>query len=87
MRKKWSDAFWRRLYDPHPTRSAARAWGSRFLPDRAGLLRFTDFKTALECVEAVSTDYSKHSRLARSLVEEYFDAKNVVKHLQERALS
>jgi hypothetical protein len=21
MRKKWSDAFWRRLYDPHPTRT------------------------------------------------------------------
>ena len=29
----------------------------------------------------------KHSQLARSSVEEYFDAKNVVKHLQERALS
>ena len=46
----------------------------------------TDFKTALECLEAVSTDYWKHSRFARSLVEKHFDAKNVIKHLLERAL-
>ena len=45
----------------------------------------TDFKTALECLEAVSTDYRKHSRFARSLVEKHFDAKNVIKHLLERA--
>lgn len=51
------------------------------------LLRFTNFKTALECLEAVSADYSKHLRLARSLVEEHFDAKIVIKRLLEGALS
>jgi hypothetical protein len=60
---------------------------SRLLPDRAGLLRFTNFETAVECLEALSVDYSKHSHLARSLVEEYFDAKTVTKQLLERALS
>jgi hypothetical protein len=40
-----------------------------------------------KCLEAVSTDYRKHSRLALSLAEEYFDAKNLIKHLLERALS
>ena len=41
----------------------------------------------LECLQAVSTDYRKHSQLENSLMEEYFDAKNVIKHLLERALS
>jgi hypothetical protein len=60
---------------------------SRFLPDHDGLLRFTNFETAVECLEAISLDYTRHSHLARRLVEEYFDAKNVIKHVLERALS
>jgi hypothetical protein len=60
---------------------------SRFLPDDAGLLRFRDLAEAIECVEAVQADYEKHCRLARTLAEEYFDAKRVVKSVLERALA
>src|SRR5258708_40286865 len=60
---------------------------SRFLPDHADLLRFTDFKTALKCLEAVSTEYRKHSRLALLLVQEYFDVTNVIKQLLEEGIS
>jgi hypothetical protein len=60
---------------------------SRFLPDDAGLLRFTSFDEAVHCLEAVSTNYAKHCQLGRALVEEYFDAKNVIKRLLERALA
>src|SRR5258708_23011091 len=60
---------------------------SRFLPDHAGLLRFTDFKTALKCLEAVSTDYRQHSRLARSIIHNSFDSDNLIKHILELARS
>jgi hypothetical protein len=60
---------------------------SRFLPDDAGLLRFTSFNEAVQCLEAVSTNYAKHCQLGRALVEEYFDAKDVIKRLLERALA
>jgi hypothetical protein len=60
---------------------------SRFLPDCAGLFRFRDLKQAAQWVEKVVIDYEKQSKLARALAEEYFDAKNVVGVLLERALS
>jgi hypothetical protein len=60
---------------------------SRFLPDRAGLLRFRNFTEAVECLETAAADYTKHSQLARSFAEEHFDAKNVTMHLLERALT
>lgn len=60
---------------------------SKFLPDNAGLLRFHDFKEAIRCLENLAANYDKHSRLARLLAEEYFDAKKVTKSLLERALA
>jgi hypothetical protein len=60
---------------------------SRFLPDSAGLFRFRDVAEAARFLEMVVADYERQSRLARSLAEEYFDAKKVVKNLLERALS
>ena len=60
---------------------------SGFLPDCAGLFRFRDLKQAAQFIEIVVTDYEKQSKLARALVEEYFDASNVARSLLERALS
>lgn len=60
---------------------------SRFLPDAAGLFRFRDVKEAVGCLETVAADYERQCRLARALVEEYFDAKSVVGRVLERALA
>ncbi len=60
---------------------------SRFLPDSAGLFRFRDLKQAAQFVEKVVIDYENQCKLARALAEEYFDARNVVGVLLERALS
>ncbi len=59
---------------------------SRFLPDNAGLLRFRNFDEAVKCIKEVEANYERHSQLARSLAEEYFDAKKVAKSLLERSL-
>lgn len=59
---------------------------SRFLPDCAGLLRFKNMSEAIKCFEDTEANYNEHSRLARALAEEYFDAKKVVKSLLERSL-
>lgn len=60
---------------------------SRFLPDAGGLLRFRDFEEAAAAIEAVESDYERHSRLARELAEEHFDGEKVVRSVLERALA
>ena len=60
---------------------------SRFLPDCGGLFRFRDPEEAIRCIERVVTDYNHQSRLARALAAEYFNAKNILEALLERALS
>jgi hypothetical protein len=60
---------------------------SRFLPDSAGLFRFNDVKGALRGLEAVTSDYERQATLARTLAEEYFDARKVVKSVLERGLA
>jgi hypothetical protein len=60
---------------------------SRFLPDAAGLFRFRDLDEAARCLDTVAADYERQSRLARSLAEEFFDARKVARRLLERALS
>jgi hypothetical protein len=60
---------------------------SGFLPDAAGLFRFRNLQEAAQCVERVVTDYDHQCQLARALAAEYFDARQVVGALLERALS
>jgi hypothetical protein len=60
---------------------------SRFLPDAAGLFRFRGVEDAARCLENVMADYERQCRLARALAEEFFDARNVVKSVMERALA
>jgi hypothetical protein len=54
---------------------------SRFLPDAEGLFRFRSLEEAAAHLETVEKDYDRHARLARSLVEEHFDAEKVVDKL------
>jgi hypothetical protein len=60
---------------------------SRFLPDAEGLLRFRSFEEAVRCLKTVAIDYERQCKRARSLAEEYFDARKVAGKLLERSLS
>jgi hypothetical protein len=60
---------------------------SRFLPDAAGLFRFRDLEEAARGLETVAADYDRQSRLARSLVEDHFDARKNLTKVLERALN
>jgi hypothetical protein len=49
---------------------------SRYMPE-AGLVRFTTPAEATSSIEAVEQDYGHHSRLARAVAEEHFDATKI----------
>ncbi len=59
---------------------------SRFLPRRAGLLRFRTRREAASMLDEAAADYALHSRQARALAESHFDATQVTRRLLERAL-
>jgi len=59
---------------------------SRFLPEAEGLFRFRTMAEAEAAFAALASDYERHSRAARALAEEYFDARKVVQRIFERAL-
>src|SRR2546426_378249 len=59
---------------------------SRILPDAEGLLRFRSIDEAAKALAAAESDYERHGRAARALVEEHFDARQVVASVLERAL-
>ncbi len=60
---------------------------SRFLPEAQGMFRFRTLDEAVGALSAVELDYDRHSRLARTLAETYFDAKQVVGRILERAVT
>ena len=60
---------------------------SRFLPDSAGLFRFHNLREAVLCLEKSAADYEQQCKIARTLAEEYFDAKKVVKQVLEKAIA
>ncbi len=60
---------------------------SRFLPDSAGLFRFRNLREAVLYLEKSAADYEQQCKIARTLAEEYFDAKKVVKHVLEKAIA
>jgi hypothetical protein len=57
---------------------------SRFLPTGEGLFAFETTDDACAGIDAVAGDYARHSRSARAIAEEYFDASRVLPHLLER---
>jgi hypothetical protein len=60
---------------------------SRFLPDADGLFRFRNPDEAVRALDAAESDYGRHCRQARALVEEHFDARRVVGRVLDRALA
>jgi len=59
---------------------------SRFLPDGEGLFRFRSIDEAARALRAAEADYERHSRAARALAEEHFDAQKIARRLLELAL-
>jgi hypothetical protein len=60
---------------------------SSWLRADAGVVPFTNPDGALEAIERVNADYARHSRAAREIAAEYFDARRVLSHLIERAMA
>lgn len=60
---------------------------SRILPETSGLFRFRDPEQAVRYLETAMADYAVHSRLARALAENHFDAEKVGRAVLERALA
>jgi hypothetical protein len=57
---------------------------SKYVPTGAGLFAFADEDGAVAAIEEIRGDYSRHSRVARSIAEEYFDSDRVLTRLLER---
>jgi hypothetical protein len=57
---------------------------SRYLPTGEGLFAFQSTDEARAGIDAVAGDYRRHSRAARAIAEEYFDASVVLPQLLER---
>lgn len=51
---------------------------STFLPTGNGLFAFETSEDILEGIDAIQSDYERHSRAARAIAEEYFDSKKVL---------
>lgn len=59
---------------------------SAFMPTGNGLFAFTTEQEALHAIEAVRSDWEKHSREARKFAEEWFDSDTVLAKLLADAL-
>jgi len=58
---------------------------SRCLPTGQGLFAFETMDEILAAVDAIESDYDRHSRAARDLAAEYFRAETVLGKVMERA--
>ncbi len=54
---------------------------SHIIPTGEGLFPFTNSDEALQAVECINNDYSRHCKAARELAEEYFDGPKVAARL------
>src|SRR5437773_6149453 len=52
---------------------------------KAGLLSFRSLSEIVDAVKIINADYAKHSRAARTLVREFFEAEYVLKSILDRA--
>ena len=57
---------------------------SRFLPTGEGLFAFNSTEAALESLNRLRADYTKHVRQARAIAEEFFDSRKVLTKLLEQ---
>ncbi len=54
---------------------------SKVIPTGEGLLTFTNLEEAVESINKVQSDYSRHAKSARAIAEEYFDSAKVLTQL------
>jgi hypothetical protein len=54
---------------------------SKFLPTGTGLFAYRSLDDALTAIEAINSDYRKHSQAAREIAAEYFGAERVLRQL------
>jgi hypothetical protein len=54
---------------------------SQFLPNGAGMFRFSTIDEAVRAFESINADYKKHCGAARQIAEELFDARVIVRHM------
>jgi len=54
---------------------------SKFLPTGMGLFAFHSLDEVLTAIEAINSDYPKHSRAAKEIAAEYFGAEKVLRQL------
>ncbi len=52
---------------------------------KAGLLSFRSLSEIVDAVKIINADYAKHSRAARTLAREFFEAENILKSILDRA--
>jgi glycosyltransferase involved in cell wall biosynthesis len=57
----------------------------RHLPTGKGLFAFADVDDVVDAIADIESDYDAHSRAAREIAAEYFDAETVLGSLMERA--
>jgi len=57
---------------------------SDLYPTGEGLIVFSTLDEAVAGVEAIQSDYERHSRAAREIAEEYFDSDKVLARLLEK---
>src|SRR5262249_16392152 len=50
----------------------------KYLPTAEGLFAFNSLEEIIEALEAIRSDYCRHSRAARAIAEEYFRAETVL---------
>jgi hypothetical protein len=58
---------------------------TKFYGGKAGLLSFRSLSEIVDAVKVINADYAKHSRAARALAREFFEAENVLKSILDRA--
>jgi hypothetical protein len=57
---------------------------TRYCSGHEGVLRFRDLEGAIECFEAIESDYSAHSAAARALAEQHFSASKAAAAVLDR---
>lgn len=55
----------------------------KFIPTGEGLFAFMNMDEILDAIESICSNYPKHSRTARAIAEQYFDAETVIGKLVE----
>lgn len=60
---------------------------SNWLETGVGIVPFHTYRDAISGIESINSRYEEHCLAARSIAEEYFDARKVLGHLIDRAMN